>query len=215
MAPRGCWAASPSPSLRNHHPPGRVGRPLRRQLSGWGVGALRLHRLRRPQSLVQRIGTLREGEDGSKRQSAQVASHGEEDLPLSGAFSPDSSLCPVLRYTLTEGDFHHLKKARLTHLHLPPAPCDLKILTIMECDSAASSTNNISEATPPNLPVTIYQVGCHQASSRHHASLTLPGSCLSPVRDGSWTGPGRASAGGCQETRATLRSLTRGLDRLP
>uniref|UniRef100_H3DCY0 CACN subunit beta associated regulatory protein n=1 Tax=Tetraodon nigroviridis TaxID=99883 RepID=H3DCY0_TETNG len=61
------------------------------------------------------------------------------------------------RYTLTEGDFHHLKKARLTHLHLPPAPCDLKILTIMECDSAGSSTHNVSEATPPNLPVTIYQ----------------------------------------------------------
>lgn len=66
---------------------------------------------------------------------------------------------PFLRYTLTEGDFHHLKKARLTHLHLPPAPCDLKILTIMECDSAGSSTTNISEATPPNLPVTICQVG--------------------------------------------------------
>lgn len=85
-------------------------------------------------------------------------------LLLTAAFSGSNqpSLHPCLRYTLTEGDFHHLKKARLTHLHLPPAPCDLKILTIMECDSAGSSTNNISsEATPPNLPVTIYQVGCH------------------------------------------------------
>lgn len=63
-----------------------------------------------------------------------------------------------LRYTLTEGDFHHLKKARLTHLHLPPAPCDLKILTIMECDSTESSTINISETRPPKLPLTIYQV---------------------------------------------------------
>ncbi|XP_019117846.1 voltage-dependent calcium channel beta subunit-associated regulatory protein [Larimichthys crocea] len=61
------------------------------------------------------------------------------------------------RYTLTEGDFHHLKKARLTHLHLPPAPCDLKILTIMECDSTESSTLNISETTAPKLPLTIYQ----------------------------------------------------------
>ncbi|XP_074545714.1 voltage-dependent calcium channel beta subunit-associated regulatory protein [Halichoeres trimaculatus] len=61
------------------------------------------------------------------------------------------------RYTLTEGDFHHLKKARLTHLHLPPAPCDLKILTIMECDSTESSTVNISEAGAPKLPLTIYQ----------------------------------------------------------
>uniref|UniRef100_A0A8C9X9S3 CACN subunit beta associated regulatory protein b n=1 Tax=Sander lucioperca TaxID=283035 RepID=A0A8C9X9S3_SANLU len=61
------------------------------------------------------------------------------------------------RYTLTEGDFHHLKKARLTHLHLPPAPCDLKILTIMECDSTESSTVNINETTAPKLPLTIYQ----------------------------------------------------------
>ncbi len=66
-----------------------------------------------------------------------------------------------LRYTLTEGDFHHLKKARLTHLHLPPAPCDLKILTIMECDSAESSTINISETAAPKLPLTIYQVTLH------------------------------------------------------
>ncbi|KAM4727995.1 voltage-dependent calcium channel beta subunit-associated regulatory protein [Anableps anableps] len=61
------------------------------------------------------------------------------------------------RYTLTEGDFHHLKKARLTHLHLPPAPCDLKILTIMECDSTESSTINISETAAPKLPLSIYQ----------------------------------------------------------
>ncbi|KAM8839560.1 voltage-dependent calcium channel beta subunit-associated regulatory protein isoform 1-T1 [Synchiropus picturatus] len=61
------------------------------------------------------------------------------------------------RYTLTEGDFHHLKKARLTHLHLPPAPCDLKILTIMECDSTESSTININETPGPKLPLTIYQ----------------------------------------------------------
>uniref|UniRef100_A0A096MFP0 CACN subunit beta associated regulatory protein b n=1 Tax=Poecilia formosa TaxID=48698 RepID=A0A096MFP0_POEFO len=66
-------------------------------------------------------------------------------------------LCLDLRYTLTEGDFHHLKKARLTHLHLPPAPCDLKILTIMECDSTESSTINISETSAPNLPLSIYQ----------------------------------------------------------
>nr|XP_040026733.1 voltage-dependent calcium channel beta subunit-associated regulatory protein isoform X2 [Gasterosteus aculeatus aculeatus] len=61
------------------------------------------------------------------------------------------------RYTLTEGDFHHLKKARLTHLALPPAPCDLKILTIMECDSTESSTLNINDTAAPKLPLTIYQ----------------------------------------------------------
>lgn len=74
---------------------------------------------------------------------------------------------PFLRYTLTEGDFHHLKKARLTHLHLPPAPCDLKILTIMECDSTESSTINISEAAAPKLPLTIYQVSQHVSFISH------------------------------------------------
>lgn len=68
------------------------------------------------------------------------------------------------RYTLTEGDFHHLKKARLTHLHLPPAPCDLKILTIMECDSTESSTVNISETSAAKLPLAIYQVSDKQLS---------------------------------------------------
>lgn len=62
------------------------------------------------------------------------------------------------RYTLTEGDFHHLKKARLTHLHLPPAPCDLKILTIMECDSTESSTVNINETPASKVPLSIYQL---------------------------------------------------------
>ncbi|XP_006876777.1 PREDICTED: protein Dos [Chrysochloris asiatica] len=47
------------------------------------------------------------------------------------------------RYTLTEGDFHHLKNARLTHLHLPP----LKIITIHECDSGEASA-----VTTPHPP---------------------------------------------------------------
>ncbi|XP_058494972.1 voltage-dependent calcium channel beta subunit-associated regulatory protein [Solea solea] len=48
------------------------------------------------------------------------------------------------RYTLTEGDFHHLKNARLTHLHIPPPA--LKIVTIHECDSAE---NTITMTTRP------------------------------------------------------------------
>ncbi|KAK2822297.1 hypothetical protein Q5P01_022362 [Channa striata] len=81
------------------------------------------------------------------------------------------------RYTLTEGDFHHLKKARLTHLHLPPAPCDLKILTIMECDSTESSTVNISENTAPKLPLTIYQPSERRTSDWLSQGLSggLPG----------------------------------------
>ncbi|CAL8312364.1 unnamed protein product [Gadus morhua 'NCC'] len=62
------------------------------------------------------------------------------------------------RYTLTEGDFHHLKKARLTHLHLAPthAP-SMKIHTITECESTESSVVNINELPGARLPLTIYQ----------------------------------------------------------
>ncbi|KAL0611158.1 Voltage-dependent calcium channel beta subunit-associated regulatory protein [Plecturocebus cupreus] len=58
------------------------------------------------------------------------------------------------RYTLTEGDFHHLKNARLTHLHLPP----LKIVTIHECDSGeASSVATPHLATSPKATLAIFQ----------------------------------------------------------
>ncbi|XP_016882045.1 voltage-dependent calcium channel beta subunit-associated regulatory protein isoform X2 [Homo sapiens] len=58
------------------------------------------------------------------------------------------------RYTLTEGDFHHLKNARLTHLHLPP----LKIVTIHECDSGeASSATTPHPATSPKATLAIFQ----------------------------------------------------------
>lgn len=60
-----------------------------------------------------------------------------------------------LRYTLTEGDFHHLKKARLTHLHIqPPA---LKILTIMECDSPENSVT-VTEQPSQHPSLSIFQV---------------------------------------------------------
>ncbi|XP_042184922.1 uncharacterized protein LOC121847499 isoform X2 [Oncorhynchus tshawytscha] len=57
------------------------------------------------------------------------------------------------RYTLTEGDFHHLKKARLTHLPLAPPPSTLKILTIMECESTESSSLNVNEPPTPKPPL--------------------------------------------------------------
>ncbi|XP_041086901.1 voltage-dependent calcium channel beta subunit-associated regulatory protein-like isoform X2 [Polyodon spathula] len=49
------------------------------------------------------------------------------------------------RYTLTEGDFHHLKNARLIHLNIPPPA--LKIVTIHECES--SENNSIAMAARP------------------------------------------------------------------
>ncbi|XP_057189790.1 voltage-dependent calcium channel beta subunit-associated regulatory protein isoform X2 [Triplophysa rosa] len=58
------------------------------------------------------------------------------------------------RYTLTDGDFHHLKKSRLTHAHMqPPA---LKINTILECDTP---DNNIttSDDTAHTHSLAIFQ----------------------------------------------------------
>ncbi|XP_070478330.1 voltage-dependent calcium channel beta subunit-associated regulatory protein isoform X1 [Equus przewalskii] len=58
------------------------------------------------------------------------------------------------RYTLTEGDFHHLKNARLTHLHLPP----LKIVTIHECDSGEASAAATPHTTAtPKASLAIFQ----------------------------------------------------------
>ncbi|XP_045347150.1 voltage-dependent calcium channel beta subunit-associated regulatory protein isoform X6 [Leopardus geoffroyi] len=58
------------------------------------------------------------------------------------------------RYTLTEGDFHHLKNARLTHLHLPP----LKIITIHECDlGEASASTPPHAAAAPKASLAIFQ----------------------------------------------------------
>uniref|UniRef100_A0A8C6AKR4 CACN subunit beta associated regulatory protein n=1 Tax=Monodon monoceros TaxID=40151 RepID=A0A8C6AKR4_MONMO len=58
------------------------------------------------------------------------------------------------RYTLTEGDFHHLKNARLTHLHLPP----LKIVTIHECDSGEASAAATPHPTAaPKASLAIFQ----------------------------------------------------------
>lgn len=62
------------------------------------------------------------------------------------------------RYTLTEGDFHHLKNARLTHLHLPP----LKIVTIHECDlgeTGAATPPHAAAAPKANLAIFQVSVG--------------------------------------------------------
>ncbi|XP_051556894.1 voltage-dependent calcium channel beta subunit-associated regulatory protein-like [Myxocyprinus asiaticus] len=62
----------------------------------------------------------------------------------------------VRRYTLTEGDFHHLKNARLTHLHTQtPA---LNILTIMECDSPEISVR-VTEQPSHTPALAIFQSG--------------------------------------------------------
>ncbi|XP_052405241.1 voltage-dependent calcium channel beta subunit-associated regulatory protein isoform X1 [Carassius gibelio] len=68
------------------------------------------------------------------------------------------------RYTLTEGDFHHLKKARLTHLHM-------KILTILECDSPLLQHTSLSIFQPVEGPV-LDAAGSWSALS---PSCALPG----------------------------------------
>uniref|UniRef100_A0A8C5L7X0 Calcium channel, voltage-dependent, beta subunit associated regulatory protein n=1 Tax=Jaculus jaculus TaxID=51337 RepID=A0A8C5L7X0_JACJA len=77
------------------------------------------------------------------------------------------------RYTLTEGDFHHLKNARLTHLHLPP----LKIVTIHECDlGEASSAATPHPAMTPKDSLAIFQPPGKALTGRSVGpSSTLPG----------------------------------------
>lgn len=66
------------------------------------------------------------------------------------------------RYTLTEGDFHHLKNARLTHLHLPP----LKIVTIHECDSGEASVIAMPHPTAtPKASLAIFQVSMEKLAA--------------------------------------------------
>ncbi|XP_014651463.1 PREDICTED: protein Dos [Ceratotherium simum simum] len=77
------------------------------------------------------------------------------------------------RYTLTEGDFHHLKNARLTHLHLPP----LKIVTIHECDSGeASAATTPHPMATPKASLAIFQPAGKALTGRSVGpSSALPG----------------------------------------
>lgn len=77
------------------------------------------------------------------------------------------------RYTLTEGDFHHLKNARLTHLHLPPPA--LKIVTIHECESSENSLAMTPRLPPPKPGLAIFQVSPPPGSG-HGAGMHLGGS---------------------------------------
>ncbi|KAM4547664.1 voltage-dependent calcium channel beta subunit-associated regulatory protein isoform 1-T5 [Odontesthes bonariensis] len=93
------------------------------------------------------------------------------------------------RYTLTEGDFHHLKNARLTHLSIPPPA--LKIVTIHECDSAE---NTITMTTRPatKSALSIFQpMLCPLpqtalSSLSVNPSCALPGDALNSVVDSSF-----------------------------
>ncbi|KAM6921565.1 voltage-dependent calcium channel beta subunit-associated regulatory protein isoform 1-T3 [Xenentodon cancila] len=81
------------------------------------------------------------------------------------------------RYTLTEGDFHHLKNARLTNLHIPPPA--LKIVTIHECDSAE---NTITMTTHPvaKSALSIFQPMLCPLPQTALTSLSVNPSCALP-----------------------------------
>uniref|UniRef100_A0A8C7CXB3 CACN subunit beta associated regulatory protein n=1 Tax=Oncorhynchus kisutch TaxID=8019 RepID=A0A8C7CXB3_ONCKI len=97
------------------------------------------------------------------------------------------------RYTLTEGDFHHLKNARLTHLHIPPLA--LKIVTIHECESSEIS---IAMTTRPaaKSSLSIFQPALCALRPLPQTALTslsvspssaLPGDTLNSVVDSSFS----------------------------
>ncbi|KAI4876238.1 hypothetical protein NFI96_011014 [Prochilodus magdalenae] len=94
------------------------------------------------------------------------------------------------RYTLTEGDFHHLKKARLTHLHI--APPAMNILTIMECDSPENSIT-LREQTQHKPSLSIFQPGesglpdSPVSWSSQSPSCALPGDTFNSILDNSFT----------------------------
>lgn len=90
------------------------------------------------------------------------------------------------RYTLTEGDFHHLKNARLTHLHLPPPA--LKIVTIHECESSENSLAMTPRRPPPKPGLAIFQPPGGAVPQPGHAvcpSSALPGDTYNSTAGGS------------------------------
>ncbi|XP_019368704.1 PREDICTED: voltage-dependent calcium channel beta subunit-associated regulatory protein [Gavialis gangeticus] len=95
------------------------------------------------------------------------------------------------RYTLTEGDFHHLKNARLTHLHLPPPA--LKIVTIHECESSENSLAMTPRLPPAKPRLAIFQPpagALPQTALTSHAmcpSSALPGDTYNSTVDTSFT----------------------------
>ncbi|KAM6938185.1 voltage-dependent calcium channel beta subunit-associated regulatory protein [Lycodopsis pacificus] len=95
------------------------------------------------------------------------------------------------RYTLTEGDFHHLKNARLTHLHIPPP--GLKIVTIHECDSAENSITMTARPVAKSSLSIFQPMLCPLpqtalTSLSVNPSCALPGDALNSVANTSFSG---------------------------
>uniref|UniRef100_A0A8C7F2X8 CACN subunit beta associated regulatory protein n=1 Tax=Oncorhynchus kisutch TaxID=8019 RepID=A0A8C7F2X8_ONCKI len=139
---------------------------------------------------------LSTGTQGGRRVSfneAALFNHGRKALDKGRSIYIASALNSLncfstvfhLRYTLTEGDFHHLKNARLTHLHIPPLA--LKIVTIHECESSEIS---IAMTTRPaaKSSLSIFQVTATALTSLSVSpSSALPGDTLNSVVDSSFS----------------------------
>ncbi|KAG8454614.1 hypothetical protein GDO86_001005 [Hymenochirus boettgeri] len=101
------------------------------------------------------------------------------------------------RYTLTEGDFHYLKNARLTFPPLPSLPpTALHILTIHESEGGESSSSGGASETRPTSPtksnISIYQPPRSSPIPLTRLSLSmssaLPGDMYNSVTDTSFIG---------------------------
>ncbi|KAM8961752.1 voltage-dependent calcium channel beta subunit-associated regulatory protein [Pelodytes ibericus] len=99
------------------------------------------------------------------------------------------------RYTLTEGDFHYLKNARLTLPPLPSLPpTALQILTIHESEGGESSSSGGASETQPTSPsksnISIYQPPRSSQVPLTRLSLSLssalPGDAYNSVADTSF-----------------------------
>ncbi|CAJ0963065.1 unnamed protein product [Ranitomeya imitator] len=99
------------------------------------------------------------------------------------------------RYTLTEGDFHYLKNARLTLSPLPSLPpTALHILTIHESEGGESSSSGAASDTHPTSPtksnISIYQPPRSPPAPLTRLSLSLtsalPGDAYNSVADTSF-----------------------------
>ncbi|XP_042336426.1 voltage-dependent calcium channel beta subunit-associated regulatory protein isoform X2 [Sceloporus undulatus] len=88
------------------------------------------------------------------------------------------------RYTLTEGDFHHLKNARLSHLPLPPSAA-LKIVTIHECESNENSLAMTPRRPPAKPSLAIFQSdGAARSPKGAGAGSAIAGEATPPQAQG-------------------------------
>ncbi|XP_075061956.1 voltage-dependent calcium channel beta subunit-associated regulatory protein isoform X2 [Mixophyes fleayi] len=118
------------------------------------------------------------------------------------------------RYTLTEGDFHYLKNARLTLPPLPSLPpTALHILTIHESEGGESSSSGAASETyatsPSKSNISIYQPPRSNLAPLTRLSLSLtsalPGDVYNSVADTSFMETPKHSPPSSRQSPANTR----------